>query len=110
MSARGKSKAAILAEAKKSEAEELDSLHVSKPPLPEDILTVRYTAVCIRACTFKGQYWPAGREYRGEDRPPAHFEITGELKKKAEAPKTETETPKKKAEAGEPEEEKKAEE
>jgi hypothetical protein len=103
-----KSKAAILAEAKKTEEEGLDSLHVSKPPAPEDSMTIRYTAVCVRACTFKGQYWPVGREYRGEDRPPAHFEITGELKEKAEAPKTET--PKEKAETGEPKEEKKTEE
>jgi hypothetical protein len=78
-----KSKADVLAEAKKAEAEGLDSLHVSKPPLPEDIRTIRYVAVCVKACTFKGQYWPAGREYRGEDRPPAHFEIIGELKEKA---------------------------
>jgi hypothetical protein len=104
MSARGKAK--VLEEIKKTEAEGLDSLHVSKPPEPEDSLTIRYTAVCVRACTFKGQYWPIGREYRGEDRPPAHFEITGKLKEKAETPKTET--PKEKAEAGEPKEEKKA--
>ena len=65
----------ILEEKKQAELEMLEGLHTSKDQLAKDT-EIAYVAVCVTACTFRGQYWPVGREYRGFVKPPKHFEIT----------------------------------
>ena len=69
-----KTKDEILDDEKSKEMVMLDSLHNSKDQLADD-KEIRYYAVCVTACTFRGQYWPVGREYRGFVKPPEHFKI-----------------------------------
>jgi hypothetical protein len=56
------------------ELEMLDRLHTSNDQMKGD-KEIRYEAVCVTACTFRGQYWVEGRVYRGFVKPPDHFEI-----------------------------------
>jgi hypothetical protein len=64
----------VLDEKKREEIKMLDTLHTSTDQLADD-KEVRFIAICITACTFRGQYWPVGREYRGMIKPPKHFKI-----------------------------------
>ena len=68
----------IINEKRKAELEMLEELHTSKNEMADD-KEVRYIAVCKVACTFRRQFWPVGRQYRGFKKPPKHFEIIEEI-------------------------------
>jgi hypothetical protein len=68
-----KTKNDVLAEKKAAELAMLEGLHTPKGPIAD--ATIQYVAVCVTPCTFRGQYWPEGREYRGFIEPPEHFKV-----------------------------------